>query len=80
MSQENADMPDFGALANLHGTIANMGKMRKVKQMNDLAAKLGVEVQAGEENLGAEELTSVLMQRAKEAGKSEEEINAAVEG
>ena len=80
MSQENADMPDFGALANLHGTIANMGKMRKVKQMNDLAAKLGVEVQAGEENLGAVELTSVLMQRAKEAGKSEEEINAAVEG
>jgi alkylhydroperoxidase/carboxymuconolactone decarboxylase family protein YurZ len=80
MAQENADMPDFGALANLHGTIANMGKMRKVKQMNDLAAKLGVEVQAGEENLSAEELTSVLMQRAKEAGKTEEEINAAVEG
>jgi len=57
-----------------------MGKMRKVKQMNDLAAKLGVEVQPGEENLSAEELTQVLMQRAKEAGKTEEEINLAIEG
>jgi hypothetical protein len=29
MSQENADMPNFGALANLHGSLSNMGKMRK---------------------------------------------------
>jgi hypothetical protein len=38
--------------------------------MNDLAAKLGVEVQAGEEELPADELTSALMERAKAAGKS----------
>lgn len=50
-------MPDFGALANLHGTISNMGKMRKRNQMNQLAAKLGVEVQAGEEELPASDLT-----------------------
>jgi len=24
-------MPNFGALADLHGSISNMGKMRKVK-------------------------------------------------
>jgi len=29
MAQESASMPNFGALANLHGTISNMGKMRK---------------------------------------------------
>jgi len=30
MSQEVGDMPDFGALANLHSSISNMGKMRKM--------------------------------------------------
>jgi hypothetical protein len=33
MAQEVGQMPDFGALANLHGTISNMGKMRKKNQM-----------------------------------------------
>lgn len=47
-----------------------MGKMRKRKQMNDLAAKLGVDVQPGDEDLSAEDLSSTFMQRAKEAGKS----------
>lgn len=34
MSSENASdgsMPNFGALADLHGSISNMGKMRKQK-------------------------------------------------
>ena len=78
MAQESADMPNFGALANLHGTISNMGKMRKKTQMNNLAAKLGVEVQPGDENLAGEELTNQFMQRAKEAGKTTEEINQAL--
>ena len=71
-------MPNFSALANLHGTISNMGKMRKKKQMNDLAGKLGVEVQAGDEDLSAEDLTNTFIQRAKEAGKTQEEIDAAL--
>lgn len=29
MSQEAASMPNFGALADLHGSISNMGRMRK---------------------------------------------------
>ena len=69
-------MPDFGALADVHGTIAHMGKMRKINQMKSLAEKLGVEIAAGDENLSAQDLTTTLMQRAKDAGKSEEEINA----
>ena len=44
MAEENAQMPDFGALSNLTGSLQNMGKSRKKKQMQDLAEKLGVEV------------------------------------
>ena len=53
MAQENASMPDFGALADVHGTIAHMGKMRKINQMKSLAEKLGVEIAAGDEDLSA---------------------------
>lgn len=49
MAKENADMPNFGALADLHGSISNMGKMRKQKQLQDMASKLGVDIQPGEE-------------------------------
>lgn len=44
MQKETADMPNFGALADVHSTLSNMGNMRKKKQLNDLAGKLGVEV------------------------------------
>lgn len=54
-------MPDFGALANVHGTIAHMGKMRKINQMKSMAEKLGVEIAAGDEDLSASDLTSTLM-------------------
>jgi len=37
-------MPNFGALADLHGSISNMGRMRKQRQLQDMAAKLGVEL------------------------------------
>lgn len=75
MQQEIGDMPDFGALANLHGSIANMGKMRKKNQAAQLAQKLGVELQDGEEQLSAADLTNTLISRAQEAGKTTEEIN-----
>jgi hypothetical protein len=78
MAQESASMPNFGALADVHGTIAHMGKMRKINQMKSIAANLGVEIAAGEEDLSASDLTNTLMQRAKEAGKSDEEIQAAM--
>lgn len=71
-------MPNFSALADVHSTLSNMGKMRKKKQINDMAAKLGVGVAPGDEDLAAADLTSVMIQRAQEAGKSEAEINAAL--
>jgi hypothetical protein len=71
MNEEAANMPNFGALADVHSTLANMGSMRKKGQVNSLAAKLGVDVQQGDYDLGATELGSVLMARAKEAGKSD---------
>ena len=79
MNQEAQDMPNFGALADMHSSLSNMGKMRKRKQLNDMAAKLGVEVQEGDEDLPAADLTQVMMQRAQEAGKTEEEIAAAMQ-
>jgi len=71
MQKENADMPNFGALADLHGSISNMGKMRKQKQLNDMAAKLGVDIQAGDDQMDPSDLTNTLIERAKAAGKSE---------
>jgi len=49
MTKEVGEMPDFGALANLHGSIANMGKMRKKNQMQSMVQKLGVEVMEGDD-------------------------------
>ena len=71
-------MPNFSALADVHSTLSNMGKMRKKKQMNDMASKLGVDIQAGDDDLSPQELTSSMIERAKAAGKSEAEINAAL--
>lgn len=71
MQKENADMPNFGALADLHGSISNMGKMRKQKQLNEMAAKLGVDIQAGDDQMDPSDLTNTLIERAKAAGKSE---------
>ena len=61
MAEDNASMPNFGALANMQGTIGHMGKMRKISQMKSLAEKLGVEVAAGDEDLSAADLSSTFM-------------------
>ena len=78
MQQEAASMPNFSALADVHSTLSNMGKMRKRKQLNDMASKLGVDVQPGDEDLPAADLTNVMIARAKEAGKTDAQINAAL--
>lgn len=44
-----------------------------------MASKLGVEVQPGDEDLSATDLTNALIARAQEAGRSEAEIAAALE-
>ena len=76
MTQEMGQMPDFGALANLHSSISNMGKQRKLNQVKTMADKLNVELQEGESDLPPSQITSTLIARAKEQGKTESEINA----
>ena len=44
-----------------------------------MAGKLGVEIMAGDDQLPAEDLTNALIARAKEAGKTEQQIAAALE-
>jgi len=43
-----------------------------------MAAKLGVEIQAGDDQMEASDLTNALMERAKAAGKTEAQISAAL--
>lgn len=50
-------MPDFGALSNLTGSLHGMGTSRKKKQAQDLCDKLGVDMQAGDEDMAADDLT-----------------------
>ena len=40
--------------------------------MQDMAEKLGVELQPGDEDKGADDLTSELIDRSKSAGHTEE--------
>jgi hypothetical protein len=37
-------MPNFGALADLHSSLSGMSNSRKKTNVNNLAAKLGIEV------------------------------------
>jgi hypothetical protein len=43
-----------------------------------MAAKLGVEIQPGEDQLEASDLTNTLIERAKAAGKTEAQISQAL--
>ena len=56
MQKEAENMPNFSALADVHSTLSNMGKMRKRKQVNDMAMKLGVETTEADVDLAPEEL------------------------
>ena len=71
-------MPNFGALADLHGSLSNMSNSRKKKQVNDMCAKLNIQPEAGDYKLEASELTETLIGRAKEGGMSEHQINEAL--
>ena len=68
-------MPNFGALADLHSSLSGMSNSRKKKQVNDLAAKLGIDVMEGDYSLSADDMSNAFMARAKEAGKSDEDYS-----
>ena len=71
-------MPNFGALADLHGSLSNMSNSRKKKQVNDMCAKLNIQPEPADYKLDAQELSDTLIARAKEAGMSEQKINEAL--
>ena len=72
--EEQAAMPDMSALTNVTSTIHSMGQSQAKRQATLLAARLGVALGEGEENLQVSELTAALVARAQQAGKSEQEI------
>ena len=67
-------MPDMSALTTITGTIHSMGQSQAKRQAGLLAARLGVTLNDGEENLQVSQLTATLVSRAQKAGKSEQEI------
>jgi hypothetical protein len=69
-----AGMPDVGALTTITSTIHSMGMGQAQRQVNLLAARLGIEAQPGDELLEPASLSETLIKRAQEAGKTTEEI------
>lgn len=58
-------MPDFGALATMTGTIHKMGNSQAQRQVNLMAARLGVQAQPGDEKLSPADLSSTMVARAQ---------------
>jgi hypothetical protein len=77
-AQEQANMPDFSALSNCFGSLHKMGQSAKKNSVNDLATKLGVEAQEGDEKLSPSALSQTMIKRAQEAGLTEAQINEAL--
>ena len=71
-------MPDMNALTSMGGSLFRMTQSKSSRQVNLLAARLGVQPKAGDEALGAEQLSAVMIQRAEKAGKSHQEIDDAL--
>jgi len=81
IEQENVDqanMPNFGALADLHGSLSNMSNSKKKNEVNNMCAKLNIQPEASDYKLEPQELSDTLIARAKEAGMSEKKINEAL--
>ena len=69
--QSEADMPDMSALTTMTGSIHRMGLSQSQRQVNLLAAKLGVVVQDGDDQLAPEDMSNTLVARAQSMGKSQ---------
>jgi hypothetical protein len=65
-----AMMPDMGALTTITGTIHKMGMSQAQRQVNLLAARLGVSSQPGDDKLDPTTLSQTMIKRAQAAGKS----------
>ena len=71
-------MPDMSALTNVAGSMHRIGLSQKTRQVNLLAAKLGVEPQPGDDQLSPANLSTTMIKRALAAGKSQQEIDEAL--
>jgi len=69
-AKSNASMPDMSALTNMAGSMHKMGLSQKQRNVNMLAAKLGVQPQAGDSLLTASALSNAMVSRALALGKS----------
>lgn len=73
-AQEMSQMPDTSALTRITSTIHSMGMGQAQRQVNLLAARLGVQAMAGDEKLDPSTLSNTMIARAQAAGKTAEEI------
>ena len=55
-------------------TIHSMASSGKQRQVNLLAARLGVQAMPGDDKLDPQQLSNVMIQRAQAVGKSQQEI------
>ena len=54
-------MPDMGALSNMAGSMHRMGLSQQQRQVNLLAAKLGVEAKTGDDKMSPEQLSNSMI-------------------
>ena len=69
-AKQDAAMPDMNALTSMGGSLHRMSQSKQQRQVNLLAARLGVQAQASDAALDPETLSTVMVQRAQKAGKS----------
>ena len=71
-------MPDMNALTSMGGSLHRMSQSKNQRQVNLLAARLGVQPQPGDAALDPATLSTVMVQRAEKAGKTHQEIDEAL--
>merc|ERR1712110_803900 len=77
-AKQEAAMPDMNALTSMGGSLHRMSQSKNERQVNLLAARLGVQPQPGDAALDPAALSAVMVQRAEKAGKTHQEIEEAL--
>ena len=63
-------MPDMNALTSMGGSLHRMSQSNNQRQVNLLAARLGIQPLPGDASLDPATLSTVMVQRAEKAGKT----------
>ena len=77
-ADESNQMPDMSPLTNVASSFHRMGLSQKSRQVNLLAAKLGLQPQQRDEDLSPADLSTTMIKRALAAGKTQQEIDEAL--